>query len=213
MSASIPDALRARFKKLVEEELSGRAAALRLKLSPTTGTRWGLAIRRAGQEMAAPQGRLRGKVKLDPYRALLIVLIDKNGEMTRPKLADATGVQAHPDAISRFLRKLGFTYKKDTGRDRTTPCKGKQTAQGLRLPTVSARPERVVFIDETSVKANLIRQRGWSQRGERLIMDAPFGSWGTQTFIAGLSPEAQIAAWVIKGALDGAAFTAYVEQV
>jgi len=27
-------------------------------------------------------------------------------------LADATGVQAHPDAIGRFLRKLGFTYKK-----------------------------------------------------------------------------------------------------
>ena len=27
-------------------------------------------------------------------------------------LADATGVHAHPDAIGRFLRKLGFTYKK-----------------------------------------------------------------------------------------------------
>ncbi len=36
--------------------------------------------------------------------------------MTMPELAgalaDATGVQAHPDAIGRFLRKLGFTYKK-----------------------------------------------------------------------------------------------------
>jgi transposase len=27
-------------------------------------------------------------------------------------LADATGVQAPPDAIGRFLRKVGFTYKK-----------------------------------------------------------------------------------------------------
>ena len=27
-------------------------------------------------------------------------------------LADATGVQVHSDAIGRFLRKLGFTYKK-----------------------------------------------------------------------------------------------------
>ena len=44
-------------------------------------------------------------------------------------------------------------------------------------------------------------------------MDAPFGSWGTQTFIAGLSPEALIAPWVIKGAMDGAAFTAYVGWV
>ena len=75
------------------------------------------------------------------------------------------------------------------------------------------QPERVVFIDETSVKTNLTRQRGWSPRGNRLVMDAPFGSWGTQTFIAGLTADAMIAPWVIKGAMDGAAFTAYVEKV
>lgn len=44
-------------------------------------------------------------------------------------------------------------------------------------------------------------------------MDAPFGSWGTQTFIAGLSAGALIAPWVIKGAMDGEAFAAYIEHV
>ena len=44
-------------------------------------------------------------------------------------------------------------------------------------------------------------------------MEAPFGSWGTQTFIGGLSAYALIAPWVIKGAMDGEAFAAYVEQV
>ena len=39
MSAPLPDALRARFQQLIEEGLSGRAAALRLKLSPATGAR------------------------------------------------------------------------------------------------------------------------------------------------------------------------------
>ena len=82
-----------------------------------------------------------------------------------------------------------------------------------RLPAVTARPDRVVFIDETSVKTNLTRQRGWSQRGERLVMDAPVGSWGTQTFISGISANALIAPWVIKGPMDGEAFAAYVEQV
>jgi len=43
-------------------------------------------------------------------------------------------------------------------------------------------------------------------------MDAPFGSWGTQTFIAGRTAEPMIAPWVIKGAMDGAAFAAYVEK-
>ena len=44
-------------------------------------------------------------------------------------------------------------------------------------------------------------------------MDAPFGAWGTQTFIAGLTADALIAPWVIKGAMDGPAFAAYVEKV
>ncbi|WP_425412288.1 IS630 family transposase [Neptunicoccus sediminis] len=82
-----------------------------------------------------------------------------------------------------------------------------------RVPAVSARPEHVVFIDETSVKTNLTRPRGWAPRGQRLVMDAPFGAWGTQTFIAGLSAGSMIAPWVIKGAMDGAAFAAYVEKV
>ena len=50
-------------------------------------------------------------------------------------------------------------------------------------------------------------------RALRLVMDTPFGSWGTQTFIAGLSAEAMIAPWIIKGAMDGPAFAAYVEKV
>ena len=44
-------------------------------------------------------------------------------------------------------------------------------------------------------------------------MDAPFGSWGTQTLIAGLTADALIAPWVINGAMDGPAFAAYVSKV
>ena len=63
------------------------------------------------------------------------------------------------------------------------------------------------------MKTNLTRLRGRAKRGERLTMDAPFGSWGTQTLIAGLTQDALIAPWVIKGAMDGPAFAAYVEKV
>ena len=82
-----------------------------------------------------------------------------------------------------------------------------------RMPAMQVNPERLVFIDETSLKTNLTRQRGRSLRGQRLVMGAPFGAWGTQTFIAGLTQDALIAPWVIKGAMDGPAFTAYVEKV
>lgn len=63
------------------------------------------------------------------------------------------------------------------------------------------------------MKTNLTRPRGRSLRGQRLSMDAPFGSWGTQTFIAGLTQEALIAPWVLKGAMEGEAFAAYVRHV
>ena len=73
-----------------------------------------------------------------------------------------------------------------------------------------AEPHRLVFIDETSVKTNLTRLMGRSPVGERLYVAAPFGRWHTQTFIAGLTCDTVIAPWVIEGAMNGAAFDAYI---
>lgn len=72
-------------------------------------------------------------------------------------------------------------------------------------------PHRLVFIDETAVKTNLTRLRGRAAVGERLYGAAPFGKWGTQTFIAGLTHDALIAPWVIQGAINGPAFETYIE--
>lgn len=116
MSAPLPDALRVRFQRLIEEGLSGRAAALRLKVSPATGARWAFSIPRTGQARVAPQGRPKRQGKLDPHRAFFAEIIAQDGDITMPELAsalhDATGVRAHPNAIGKFLRKLGYTHKK-----------------------------------------------------------------------------------------------------
>ena len=86
------------------------------KLSPATGVRLGLAIRRIGQVRAAPQGRPKGKGKPDPHRSFFAEVIEQDGDITMPELAfalhDATGVRAHPNAIGKFLRKLSYTHKK-----------------------------------------------------------------------------------------------------
>lgn len=73
-----------------------------------------------------------------------------------------------------------------------------------------AAPARLVFIDETSVKTNMTPLRGRSRKGKRLLADAPFGKWNTQTFIAGLRCHELVAPWVIEGAINGAAFDVYV---
>lgn len=116
MSAPLPMALRARFQRYIEEGLSGRAAALRLKLSPATGARWAHSVRARGHANPAPQGRPRGRGKLAPYRGFFGELIIQDPDITlfelRDALADAEGVRVHHSSIATLLADLGFTYKK-----------------------------------------------------------------------------------------------------
>jgi transposase len=73
-------------------------------------------------------------------------------------------------------------------------------------------PAHLVFIDETAVTTNMVRLNGWNPRGERLVCDAPMGHWETVTFIAGLRQTGIVAPMLIKGAMNGEAFLAYIEQ-
>jgi hypothetical protein len=57
----------------------------------------------------------------------------------------------------------------------------------------------------------MVRLYGRAARGERLHADAPFGHWGTQTFIAGLRCNELIAPWVIDKAIDRASFDLWIE--
>ena len=81
-----------------------------------------------------------------------------------------------------------------------------------RQPDMANMLERLVFIDETSLKTNLVKTTGWAPVGTRLIDHAPFGHWNTQTFIAGLAHDGLIAPWVLDGAMNRASFDAYVEH-
>lgn len=74
-------------------------------------------------------------------------------------------------------------------------------------------PDRFVFLDETSATTNMVRRYGWGPRSERLVDATPWGHWKTTTFVAGLRAGGIVAPMVLDGAMDGAAFRAYVEQV
>lgn len=72
--------------------------------------------------------------------------------------------------------------------------------------------ERIVFIDETSLKANLVKTTGWAPVGKRLVDHAPFGHWHSQTFIAGLAHDGLIAPWVLDGAMNRDSFEACIAR-
>ena len=73
-------------------------------------------------------------------------------------------------------------------------------------------PARLVFVDETWVKTNMTRSRGWSRRGTPLLAKAPHGHWQTMTFLAGLRHDRIVAPCVIDGPINGVSFTAWVSQ-
>lgn len=70
---------------------------------------------------------------------------------------------------------------------------------------------RLVFIDETSTNTKLTKRTGWAPKGQRYKTHAPFGSWKTQTFIAGLRCHSLIAPWIVNAPMNKRIFEVYVE--
>ena len=73
--------------------------------------------------------------------------------------------------------------------------------------------EGLGFIDETGTSTKMARLRGRSPRGERCRAPIPHGHWKTTTFVGALRLSGMTAPMTLDGAMHGAAFTAYVEQV
>ena len=80
-----------------------------------------------------------------------------------------------------------------------------------RQPRMRLEPHRLVFVDETSVNTKMVRLRGRAPCGERLRANAPFGHWGTQTFMAALRCNELTAPWVIDKTIDRTSFDAWAE--
>ena len=116
MPAPLSLDVRRRFQRLIEDGLSGRAAARRLLISAATGVRLASRVRR-GESLAPKKcGRPPGQGKLDPHRSFLLELVEQDPDITlyelRDALREAEGVRVHHSGIARLLRRLGFTYKK-----------------------------------------------------------------------------------------------------
>jgi transposase len=74
-------------------------------------------------------------------------------------------------------------------------------------------PARLVFIDETGLSTKMSRLRGRAPCGDRCRSPVPHGHWKTTTFIGALRLSGMTAPMVLDGAMNGAAFQAYVQQV
>ena len=108
--------------------------------------------------------------------------------------------------------------------DRPELAKARAEWKDGRQPIMREQQSRLVFIDGEPLSAPLVqapmasgtntkmtRLRGRSAKGERLNGKAPFGHWGTQTFVAGLKYDSLIAPWVVDAAMNRIIFDTYAE--
>ncbi|MEQ8693805.1 MAG: IS630 family transposase [Gammaproteobacteria bacterium] len=217
MARAISNDLRVRLVRGIASGKSRRAVAAQFEVAPSTAVRVQARYAATGSVEPAPLGRPKGSGKLGPYHEALIAKVKSQPDITMPALAAwleaEHGVTADPSNLSKLLCKAGFSYKKTllaSEKERSDVKAARQTWVALRQPFMRRQPARLVFVDETSVKTNMTPLRGRSVKGERLMADAPFGKWHTQTFIAGLRCDCLVAPWMVEGALDGLAFDIYV---
>jgi transposase len=80
-----------------------------------------------------------------------------------------------------------------------------------RQPRMREDIHRLIFLDETGTTTKMTRLRGRARAGARLKAKAPFGHWGTQTFIAALRCDGLTAPWVVDKPMNRAIFEVYIE--
>ena len=75
------------------------------------------------------------------------------------------------------------------------------------------RNDQLVFLDETGVRTGLCRPFGRSVRGLRAHAVQPLGGWKNVTLVCAVRAGGVVGSMVLQGALDAAAFAAYLKQV
>lgn len=72
-------------------------------------------------------------------------------------------------------------------------------------------PERLVFLDETGLKTDLTRLRGWAFGGERLVEAVPGGKWETSTLVQAVALDGTRAAMVLDGPMNAICFAGFCD--
>ena len=70
---------------------------------------------------------------------------------------------------------------------------------------------RLVFLDETSLKTDLTRLRGWADGGQRLVEAIPGGKWQTNTLVHAVGLDGTRAAMVLDGPINGPSFAGFCD--
>lgn len=217
MARPYSDDLRQRAVAAVDGGLSRHQAAKRFSVGVSSVIRWVQAHRRTGSVSPKPVGGSRGCRIEGANRDWLLARIAAKPDLTleemRRELLAERGLSASYGAVWRFCDRERLSFKKTlhaAQQDRPDVAEARALWREQQ-PTLDVK--RLVFIDETWAKDNMIRLRGRAPRGSRLMDKVPLARWETTTFVAALRCDGLTAPMVLEGPINGEWFLAYVEQV
>ncbi len=137
MGRSYSSDLRDRVIAFVGLGHSRRAAARHFGVSDSFAVKLMQRVGLLGSGSPARQGRPRGG-RLDRFEAFLVGLVEAKPDITMPELGARLeaehGVKSDPAVLSRFLCRLGFTYKKSADGIGTRTPGHPRRAPGLDRP-------------------------------------------------------------------------------
>jgi transposase len=69
----------------------------------------------------------------------------------------------------------------------------------------------LIFLDETSLRTDLTRLRGWAEGGSRLVEAIPAGKWNTNTLVQAVALDGTRAAMLLDGPINGDSFAGFCD--
>ena len=178
MAKPLDDDLRKRIVEAMQEAGCCRAVGRQFRVAASTVSRLMKRVERTG---ARAPGKMSGHRKrvLEEHRDWVAARVEARPETASKELQQdllaERGVQAGEDTAGRFVRSLDFTFKKTLiaeERDREDAelrCEECLRDQGRMLA------DRLVFIDETWIKTDMVPTWGWGRKGERVRAKRPSG--------------------------------------
>ena len=131
--------LRVRLIRAAEKGRSARSQAGVFDVSASTAVKWVKAFRSDGRVKAKPHGGGR-RSPLVPHADWLKERVEQQPDLTLHELCFellARGVKTSKSAVSRFLLRMGFSYKKNGTGQRT-----RAPGRGSRAPALAGRPSQ-----------------------------------------------------------------------
>ena len=203
---------------VVDGGMARRCAARRFGIAPSTAIKWVDAWHRTGSYRPRAQGGDRRSQRIEARAEVVLALVDETPDMTLAEIAthleNEHGLRVSQSTVWRFFHRRGITPSK-----KTAHASEQQHDDVLRRRRAwvetqpDLEPEKLVFVGETGASTKMARRSGRARRGHRCRASVPHGHWKTTTFVGALRLSGMTAPMVLDGAMYGAAFLAYVEQV